>query len=238
MGAKRAMRLSPHDPLTFNMQTATAAPTFFVGNNAAAESHGTLASTHAELNISGLKDLFPIRRAEDSHRQGRVLKKSRYGMMIASAGPPDASYSARDGGAANDHGCDRGKGAARSRASVSRLRAAQRVSRPRARRNQRQKLAQLETLMHTGQSWYDQREFFLLATARMDWSMRSPESGRDCMRLAKDTRLTLDLAIEALIELLDASGPDSDAEPSLGPPTLLIRNTLGLGHRLSGQPRE
>jgi hypothetical protein len=53
------MRLSPHDPLTFNMQTATAAPTFFVGNNAAAESHGTLASTHAELNISGLKDLFP-----------------------------------------------------------------------------------------------------------------------------------------------------------------------------------
>ena len=36
------------------------------------------------------------------------------------------------------------------------------------------------------------------------------------MRLAKDTRQTLDLAVEALIELLDAIGPDPDTEPSLG----------------------
>jgi hypothetical protein len=36
------------------------------------------------------------------------------------------------------------------------------------------------------------------------------------MRLAKDMRQTLDLAIEALIELLDAIGPDPDTEPSLG----------------------
>jgi hypothetical protein len=36
------------------------------------------------------------------------------------------------------------------------------------------------------------------------------------MRLAKDTRQTLGLAIEALIELLDAIGPDPEAEPSLG----------------------
>jgi hypothetical protein len=35
------------------------------------------------------------------------------------------------------------------------------------------------------------------------------------MRLAKDTRQSLDLAIEALIELLDAIGPDPEAEPSL-----------------------
>jgi hypothetical protein len=39
------------------------------------------------------------------------------------------------------------------------------------------------------------------------------------MRLAKHTRQTLDLAIEALIELLDAIGPDPDAEPSLGSTT-------------------
>lgn len=38
------------------------------------------------------------------------------------------------------------------------------------------------------------------------------------MRLARDTRQTLGLAIEALIELLDAVGPDPDAEPSLGNP--------------------
>ena len=36
------------------------------------------------------------------------------------------------------------------------------------------------------------------------------------MRLAKDTRRTLDLAVEALIDLLDAIGPDPEAEPSLG----------------------
>ena len=36
------------------------------------------------------------------------------------------------------------------------------------------------------------------------------------MRLARDTRATLGLAIEALIELLDAIGPDPEAEPSLG----------------------
>jgi hypothetical protein len=36
------------------------------------------------------------------------------------------------------------------------------------------------------------------------------------MRLAKDTRQTLGLAIEALIELLDTIGPDPEAEPSLG----------------------
>jgi hypothetical protein len=39
------------------------------------------------------------------------------------------------------------------------------------------------------------------------------------MRLAKDTRQTLDLAIEALIEFVDAIGPDPDAEPSLGSTT-------------------
>jgi len=38
------------------------------------------------------------------------------------------------------------------------------------------------------------------------------------MRLARDTRQTLGLAIEALIELLDAVGPDPDEEPSLGNP--------------------
>jgi hypothetical protein len=37
-----------------------------------------------------------------------------------------------------------------------------------------QKLVQLETLMHTGQSWYDQREFFLLASARMDLEHAEP----------------------------------------------------------------
>jgi hypothetical protein len=35
------------------------------------------------------------------------------------------------------------------------------------------------------------------------------------MRLAKDTRQTLDLVIEALIEFLDAIGPDPEAKPSL-----------------------
>jgi|RhiMetdeSRZDD1v2_1073273.scaffolds.fasta_scaffold123045_3 hypothetical protein len=36
------------------------------------------------------------------------------------------------------------------------------------------KLAQLETLLHTGQCWYDQREFFLLASARMDLERAEP----------------------------------------------------------------
>jgi hypothetical protein len=31
-----------------------------------------------------------------------------------------------------------------------------------------QKLAQLEALLNTGHSWFDNREFFLLASARMD----------------------------------------------------------------------
>jgi hypothetical protein len=38
------------------------------------------------------------------------------------------------------------------------------------------------------------------------------------MRLARDTRQTLGLAIEALLELLDAIGPDPEAEPSLAVP--------------------
>src|SRR5688572_10853976 len=38
------------------------------------------------------------------------------------------------------------------------------------------------------------------------------------MRLALDTRQTLGLAIEALIEFLDAVGSDPEAEPSLGNP--------------------
>jgi hypothetical protein len=37
-----------------------------------------------------------------------------------------------------------------------------------------QKLAQLESLMHTGQCWYDRREFFLLASARMDLGHADP----------------------------------------------------------------
>jgi hypothetical protein len=41
------------------------------------------------------------------------------------------------------------------------------------------------------------------------------------MRLAKDTRETLGLAIEALIYLLVAIGPDPEAEPSLGATTAL-----------------
>jgi hypothetical protein len=36
------------------------------------------------------------------------------------------------------------------------------------------KLTQLETLMRTGQNWYDQREFFLLASARMDLEHAEP----------------------------------------------------------------
>ena len=38
------------------------------------------------------------------------------------------------------------------------------------------------------------------------------------MRLARDTRQTLGLAIEALLELLDAIGSDPEAEPSLAVP--------------------
>jgi hypothetical protein len=37
-----------------------------------------------------------------------------------------------------------------------------------------QKLWQLENLMHTGHNWYDQREFFLLASARMDLEHADP----------------------------------------------------------------
>jgi hypothetical protein len=36
------------------------------------------------------------------------------------------------------------------------------------------KLTQLETLMHTGQSWFDQREFFLLPNTRMDLEHAEP----------------------------------------------------------------
>jgi hypothetical protein len=53
------------------------------------------------------------------------------------------------------------------------------------------------------------------------------------MRLAKDTRQTLDLAVEALIELLDAIGPDPDAEPSLGATTAFEQDyawDLDAGH--------
>jgi hypothetical protein len=51
------------------------------------------------------------------------------------------------------------------------------------------------------------------------------------MRLAKDTRQTLGLAIEALIELLDAIGPDPDAEPSLGNPEQMNQDAWSAGSR-------
>jgi tetratricopeptide (TPR) repeat protein len=109
--AARAMRLSPHDPLTFVMQAATAAAHFFAGRNAGALSWaqtsirehpdyipstavaaaaGALAGNHAaagkamarlrqlapELRISNLKDLWPIRRAEDFDRWAEGLRKA------------------------------------------------------------------------------------------------------------------------------------------------------------------
>jgi hypothetical protein len=40
------------------------------------------------------------------------------------------------------------------------------------------KLAQLETLMHAGQNWFDKREFFLLASARMDLEHAEPLRAR------------------------------------------------------------
>jgi hypothetical protein len=49
------------------------------------------------------------------------------------------------------------------------------------------------------------------------------------MRLAKDTCKTLDLAVEALIELLGAIGPYSKAEPSLGQRLTSIRSMPGIG---------
>ena len=108
----RAMRLSPHDPLIFNMQAATAAAHFFAGRYAEAlvmggdcypiaarlypldicgggrrcafreprgsgKSHGTLASDSTpRLRISNLKDLFPIRRAEDFDRWTEGMRKA------------------------------------------------------------------------------------------------------------------------------------------------------------------
>jgi hypothetical protein len=59
------------------------------------------------------------------------------------------------------------------------------------------------------------------------WLLPAPHVPNPCarwreenaMRLAKDTRQTLGLAVEALIELLDVIGPDPDAEPSLGATT-------------------
>jgi hypothetical protein len=51
------------------------------------------------------------------------------------------------------------------------------------------------------------------------------------MRLAKDTQQTVALAIEALIELLDAVGPDPDAEPSLGSPEQVNQESWSFGNR-------
>ena len=109
--AARAMRLSPHDPLIFIMQAATAAAHFFAGRYAEALSwaemsirehpdyipstsvaaaSGALAGNHAaagkamarlrqlmpELRISNLKDLWPIRRAEDFDRWAEGMRKA------------------------------------------------------------------------------------------------------------------------------------------------------------------
>ncbi|MBC8012975.1 MAG: adenylate/guanylate cyclase domain-containing protein [Methyloceanibacter sp.] len=109
--AARAMRLSPHDPLTFIMQSATSAAHFFAGRYAEASSWAemsireqpsyivstsvaaaaaALAGNHAaagkamahlrqidpELRISNLKDLIPIRRAEDFDRWVEGMRKA------------------------------------------------------------------------------------------------------------------------------------------------------------------
>jgi adenylate cyclase len=107
----RAMRLSPHDPLFFSMQAATAFAHFFsgrfaealswaemstreqpdsinatsvaaavaalAGNHAAADKAMVrLRQAHPQLRISNLKDLWPIRRAEDSDRLAEGLRKA------------------------------------------------------------------------------------------------------------------------------------------------------------------
>ena len=109
--AARAMRLSPHDPLIFSMQAATAAAHFFAGRYAEALSwaemsirgqpdsiHSTCVAAAAlrspgtrrqrakpwhacvrltpELRISNLRDLWPIRRAEDFDRWAEGLRKA------------------------------------------------------------------------------------------------------------------------------------------------------------------
>ena len=107
----RAMRLSPHDPLLFSMQAATAfahcisgrfaealswaemsmreqpgsinatgvaaAAAALAGNQAAAgKAMARLRQTHPQLRISNLKDLWPIRRAEDFDRMAEGLRKA------------------------------------------------------------------------------------------------------------------------------------------------------------------
>jgi len=109
--ATRAMRLSPHDPLTFFMQSAIAAGHFFAGRYADASSwaersihehpghiHSTavaaaagalagnqiaagkamaqLRQIYPDLRISNLRDLWPIRRAEDFDRWAEGLRKA------------------------------------------------------------------------------------------------------------------------------------------------------------------
>jgi adenylate cyclase len=107
----RAMRLSPHDTFTFNMQSATAAGHFFSGRYAeasswaetaiqarpdfvppnimaaasaaflgnqpaAAKAMARLRQLIPELRISNLKDLLPIRRAEDFSLWTEGLRKA------------------------------------------------------------------------------------------------------------------------------------------------------------------
>jgi tetratricopeptide (TPR) repeat protein len=107
----RAMRLSPHDPLFFSMQAATAfahcisgrfaealswaemsmreqpdsinatgvaaAAAALAGNQAVAgKAMALLRQTHPQLRISNLKDLWPIRRAEDFDRLAEGLRKA------------------------------------------------------------------------------------------------------------------------------------------------------------------